>query len=178
MEPRPTIYDVAKAAGVAASTVSRAFARPGRVNADTAARIFAAARELGYRSTSARPGLVDTSSRTMALVVTDITNPFYAEIIRGATRRRPSSATACCCPHTQEDAHIEREWIERLIPTVDGVVLGQLADVGQRDPHAGQAGARRRAQPPRCPRCRACSSTTPGGCAGRWSTSASSATPR
>ncbi|MFM6849412.1 MAG: LacI family DNA-binding transcriptional regulator, partial [Terrabacter sp.] len=32
MERRPTIYDVAEAAGVAASTVSRAFARPGRVN--------------------------------------------------------------------------------------------------------------------------------------------------
>ena len=97
MEPRPTIYDVAKLAGVAASTVSRAFARPGRVNAETAARVFAAARELGYR-TASLPGLTTSRTRTLALVVTDITNPFYAEIIRGATRPPPTSATPCCCP--------------------------------------------------------------------------------
>ena len=122
VEPRPTIYDVAKAAGVAASTVSRAFARPGRVNADTAARIFAAARELGYRSTSL-PGLTGTSSRTIALVVTDITNPFYAEIIRGAHEAAAELGYSVRLSHTQEDAHIEREWIERELATVDGVVL-------------------------------------------------------
>jgi LacI family transcriptional regulator len=44
----PSIYDVAKAAGVAPSTVSRAFSRPGRVNSRTADRIFAAARGMGY----------------------------------------------------------------------------------------------------------------------------------
>ena len=47
---RPTIYDVARAAGVAASTVSRAYARPGRVNAETAQAIFAAAERIGYRA--------------------------------------------------------------------------------------------------------------------------------
>ena len=46
----PTIYDVAKAAGVAPSTVSRAFSRPGRVNAETAARIRQVAEDLGYRA--------------------------------------------------------------------------------------------------------------------------------
>ena len=122
MDRRPTIYDVARLAGVAASTVSRAFARPGRVNADTAARIFAAARELGYRSTSL-PGLAGTSSRTIALVVTDITNPFYAEIIRGTHEAAAELGYSVRLSHTQEDAHIEREWIERELATVDGVVL-------------------------------------------------------
>ena len=122
MEPRPTIYDVAKAAGVAASTVSRAFARPGRVNADTAARVFAAARELGYRTTSL-PGLTTSRSRTLALVVTDITNPFYAEIIRGAHEAAADLGYAIRLSHTQEDAHIERAWIEHELSTVEGVVL-------------------------------------------------------
>ena len=45
-----TIYDVAAAAGVAPSTVSRAFARPGRVNAETAERIRQVAEQLGYRA--------------------------------------------------------------------------------------------------------------------------------
>ena len=122
MEPRPTIYDVAKAAGVAASTVSRAFARPGRVNADTAARDFAVARELGYRTTSL-PGLTTSRTRTVALVVTDITNPFYAEIIRGAHEAAADLGYTVRLSHTQEDAHIERAWIEHELATVEGVVL-------------------------------------------------------
>ena len=122
MEPRPTIYDVAHRAGVAASTVSRAFARPGRVNADTAARVFAAARELGYRSTSL-PGLTGARSRTLALVVTDITNPFYAEIIRGSHEAAAELGYSIRLSHTQEDPHIEREWIERELSSVEGLVL-------------------------------------------------------
>src|SRR6185369_1421323 len=46
----PTIYDVARAAGVAASTVSRAFSRPGRVHAETAERIRRIAQDLGYHA--------------------------------------------------------------------------------------------------------------------------------
>src|SRR4051794_10850949 len=111
MERRPTIYDVAKAAGVAASTVSRAFARPGRVNAETAARVFEAARELGYRASSL-PGLTNTRSRTLALVLTEITNPFYAEIIRGAHEAAADLGYSMRLSHTQEDAEIERAWIE------------------------------------------------------------------
>lgn len=122
MERPPTIYDVARAAGVAASTVSRAFARPGRVNAQTAARVFDAARELGYR-TGPLPGLTTTRSRTLALVVTDITNPFYAEIIAGAHEVAAELGYTVRIAHTQEDAAIERAWIEHELPTVEGVLL-------------------------------------------------------
>lgn len=45
---RPTIYDVARHCGVAASTVSRAFSNPARVSAATRERVQAAAREIGY----------------------------------------------------------------------------------------------------------------------------------
>lgn len=122
MATRPTIYDVAKAAGVAASTVSRAFARPGRVNAETAAKVFEAARELGYRST-VLPGLITTRTRTLALVVTDITNPFYAEIIRGAHEAAADLGYTMRLSHTHEDPDVERAWIEHELPTVEGVVL-------------------------------------------------------
>jgi DNA-binding LacI/PurR family transcriptional regulator len=122
MDRRPTIYDVATAAGVAASTVSRAFARPGRVNADTAQRIFAAAERIGYR-TSALPGLASTRTRSLALVVTDITNPFYAEIIRGAHEAAGEAGYTILLSHTQEDAQLERDWTERELASVDGVLL-------------------------------------------------------
>ncbi len=122
MQGRTTIYDVAEAAGVAASTVSRAFARPGRVNAETAARVFAAARELGYRS-SALPGLTSTRTGAIALVVTDITNPFYAEIIRGAHEAAHELGFRVLLSHTQEQAEAERIWVERELGAVEGIVL-------------------------------------------------------
>ncbi len=122
VKSRVTIYDVAEAAGVAASTVSRAFARPGRVSTETAARIFAAARELGYRSTSL-PAVTGSVSRTVALVVTDITNPFYAEIIRGVHEAATGLGYTVVLSHTMEDPHVERAWIEHELPAVDGVVL-------------------------------------------------------
>ena len=122
MDRRPTIYDVARAAGVAASTVSRAFARPGRVKAETATRIFEVAELLGYRST-ALPGLVSTRTATLALVVTDITNPFYADIIHGAHEAAHALGYTVLLSHTQEDAQREREWTERELSAVEGVLL-------------------------------------------------------
>ena len=70
-----SIYDVARAAGVAPSTVSRAFSRPGRVNARTAERIFAAARGVGYRS-GVLHGPTGQRTRSLAVVAADVTNHF------------------------------------------------------------------------------------------------------
>lgn len=122
MESKATIYDVARAAGVAASTVSRAFARPGRVSAETARRVFAAAAEVGYRS-SALPGLTGSRTRSLALVVTDITNPFYSELIRGAHEAAGAAGYMILLSHTREDAQLERDWTERELGAVDGVLL-------------------------------------------------------
>ena len=77
---RVTIYDVAREAGVAPSTVSRTFSRPGRVNAETAARVRKVAEKIGYRAatvsfTSAQ------STQLIAVAVPDIANPTYAETI-------------------------------------------------------------------------------------------------
>jgi LacI family transcriptional regulator len=118
----PSIYDVAKAAGVAPSTVSRAFSRPGRVNARTAERIFVAARDVGYR-TEVLPGLTGQRTRSLAVVVTDITNPFYSEIIRGAHAAAGESGYTILLSHTQEDAQLERDWTERELGAVEGVLL-------------------------------------------------------
>src|SRR3954468_18130086 len=77
MQRGPSIYDVAKVAGVAPSTVSRAISRPGRVNARTAELIFAAARAIGYRFDEP-PRMINyrSASRSVAVVVPDVTNPF------------------------------------------------------------------------------------------------------
>ena len=147
---------------MAASTVSRAFARPGRVNAAYRRARLRGGAEIGYRS-DALPGLTGSRTRSLALVVTDITNPFYSEIIRGAHEAAGAAGYTILLSHTQEDAQLERDWTEREMTAVEGVLLDQLAHVGQRDPDAGQAEADGRAQPPDPRGARASSPTTPRG---------------
>src|SRR3546814_20047192 len=65
---RPTSFDVAERAGVSQSTVSRALRNSPGVNAETRARVPAAARELGYVVDRHASSLRPTSSETIALV--------------------------------------------------------------------------------------------------------------
>ncbi|CAA9323934.1 MAG: hypothetical protein AVDCRST_MAG48-2802 [uncultured Friedmanniella sp.] len=120
--PRPTIYDVAAAAGVATSTVSRALAHPGRVSFSTAERIRQVADELGYRSTRiSREATRKTS--LLAVVVADITNPVYFGMIRGAERTAAHAGYTAVVVETQESEVAERAALARVQPFVDGVVL-------------------------------------------------------
>ena len=80
---RVTIRDVADATGVAPSTVSRALSMPDRVNRATQQRIQDAARSLGYVPNSQARALTSGRTRAVAVLVSDITNPFYFDVIRG-----------------------------------------------------------------------------------------------
>ncbi|MBC7302352.1 MAG: LacI family DNA-binding transcriptional regulator [Nocardia sp.] len=119
----PTIYDVALAAGVASSTVSRAFSRPGRVSAQTAARIHAVAAELGYRANPLARALQNGRTSTIALVVSDVTNPVFFGIIRGVEAAAAGAGYAMLLADTQESETLERTLLDRLLQGVDGVVL-------------------------------------------------------
>jgi len=122
MGDRPTIYDVAREAGVAASTVSRAYARPGRVNSETARAIFAAAERLGYRATKIS-GSLGRRTGAVALMVSDITNPFYGQIIKGAEEAARIAGYVLLLSDTSESGFIERDAVERTLNLVEGVVL-------------------------------------------------------
>lgn len=122
MQRGPSIYDVAKVAGVAPSTVSRALSRPGRVNCYTAERIFAAAREIGYpfkESVRSTP----QGARSLAVIVPDITSPCCSEMIRGAHEAAGELGFTLVLSHTRGDGRIERDWTERDLVAADGVLL-------------------------------------------------------
>jgi DNA-binding LacI/PurR family transcriptional regulator len=76
------IDDVAEAAGVHRSTVSRSFSRPDAVRAQTRERVLRVAAELGYSVSPMAQALRRRSSTLVPLIVPDITNPFFAELAR------------------------------------------------------------------------------------------------
>ncbi len=81
---RITLADVAATAGVSLMTVSRVVNdRPG-VGADTRRRVRQAIESLGYRPNIVARGLKAASSRSIGLMVPDVTNPYFPEIVRGA----------------------------------------------------------------------------------------------
>lgn len=78
-----SIKDIARAAGVSHSTVSRALSESPLVNAETRARIHKLATEMGYSPHSLARSLVMGRTKSIGLVVTTITDPFIAEVVQG-----------------------------------------------------------------------------------------------
>jgi LacI family transcriptional regulator len=119
----PTIYDVAREAGVAASTVSRAFNNPNRVRISTRDHILSVARRLGYQHNPHARTLLSGRTHAIGMVVSDITNPHYFELIRGAEMRAKASKYTLVLVNAEESPRIEYDHIRRLAQSVDGFVL-------------------------------------------------------
>jgi DNA-binding LacI/PurR family transcriptional regulator len=119
----PSIYDVAEAAGVAASTVSRALSRPGRVSFRTAEHVRKVAAELGYRMELTQRSLPSARTHLLAMIVADITNPVFFGLIRGAERTATHAGYTLVLAETQECEQAERQLVDRLAARCDGVIL-------------------------------------------------------
>lgn len=119
----PTIYDVARRAGVAPSTVSRTFARPGRVSTATAQKIRAAAEEIGYRANPIARALTTHRSGMIALVVPDVTNPVNFPVIRGAETTAAEAGYTLVLADSRESGVRERAALDRVTGSVEGVLL-------------------------------------------------------
>ena len=77
---RAGIVDVAKMAGVSRQTVTRAVNDMPGISADTKSRVLDAARTLGYRPSRFGRGLVKHNTLSLGLVITDLTNPYFADL--------------------------------------------------------------------------------------------------
>lgn len=83
--PRPTIGDVARIAGVSKSTVSRVLSgNTHYMRDDTRVRVLHTIEELEYRPSGVARSLVSKRTQTVGLLISDIGNPFYTDVIRGA----------------------------------------------------------------------------------------------
>jgi len=120
----PTINDVAKKAGVAPITVSRVINNSGYASEDTRKRVEEAIAELGYVPNTLARGLRSKRTNTLALVVTDITNPFFTLIARGVEDTASLAGYSVLYSNTDESIDKEDKYTNILIQKqVDGVLL-------------------------------------------------------
>ncbi|QDG60951.1 MULTISPECIES: LacI family DNA-binding transcriptional regulator [unclassified Pseudarthrobacter] len=80
---RPTIYDVAKHAGVSPSLVSLVLQDPARVSAKRREAVRAAISELGYRPSRAATALASSRTKSIGLVIDDYRNLWFVDLLRG-----------------------------------------------------------------------------------------------
>jgi DNA-binding LacI/PurR family transcriptional regulator len=118
-----TIRDVARLAGVSASTVSRALSLPDVVNAATRSRVQQAAAQLGYQPNKAARGLITGRTGNIGLVVPDLANPFFPSVVKGVQARARANDLAVFLADTDEDATAEVGLVHALAKQVDGLIL-------------------------------------------------------
>ncbi|WBQ07262.1 LacI family DNA-binding transcriptional regulator [Kribbella sp. CA-293567] len=113
---RPTMIDVAKRAGVGLGTVSRVVNGGAGVREETASRVRVAIDELGFQrnevARALRPG---KKSSSLALVLGDLTNPFYATIAKASLEVAGQDGFAVVLGSVDEDPEGERRAIQELI---------------------------------------------------------------
>ncbi len=124
-----TIKDVASLAGVSPMTVSRVINGSDRVSPDTQRRVERAISELGYIPSRLARGLSARKTGTLAVIVPDVSNPFFTLIVRAAedVARRSTYRVILC--DTRADLAVERDVIEELIAhRVEGIVIAPVSD--------------------------------------------------
>ncbi len=135
--PRPKIHDVARRAGVSPATVSRVLNHTAPVRENIRARVLDSLQALGYasaRSTSA------TFQKTVALLIPDILNPFFPEIVRGVQDEASADGSVSLLFDTNEDPQRELQ----LLHMLSNQSLAGIIHCGSRSTPADLNAARRK----------------------------------
>jgi len=124
MNKRPTISDVAQAAGVSLMSVSRAMNNRSGLSDETRQRILQIADEIGFRPSQIARGLATRRTSTVGLVMPDVSNPFFAQIARGAEDAAYESGYSVILINTAEDIQREISALDTLWQKeIDGAIL-------------------------------------------------------
>lgn len=119
-----TIQDVAKRAGVAPITVSRVVNNSGYATAGIRSRVEAAIQELGYVPNTLAGSLRSRRTNTLALILSDITNPFFTTVARGVEDAASDAGFLVMVGNTDEREDKERTYVRMFLQKrVDGILL-------------------------------------------------------
>ncbi|CAH0206250.1 HTH-type transcriptional regulator DegA [Arthrobacter sp. Bi83] len=124
MKKAPTIRDVAAAAGVSVSVVSRVLnPESGPVAPAKREQVLRVIGDLGYRPRAAARELSAGHALTVGLVVADLANPFFAQLADRVVWEARSHGVQVVVMTTQEDPHLEAESLDTLLDrSVGGVI--------------------------------------------------------
>ena len=118
-----TIRDVAARVGVNPATVSRTISRPDRVAPATRKRVEAAIAELGYVPNRAARGLITGRTGNIAVIVPDITNPYFSTMVRAADETARAADQQMILVDTGERPDVEVDAARILAGQVDGFIV-------------------------------------------------------
>jgi LacI family transcriptional regulator len=120
----PTIHDVARRAGVGSMTVSRVINNSGYISPKTRERVEKAIAELGYMPNTVARSLRSRRTNTVALMVTDITNPFFTTLARGVEDAANQAGYTVIFCNTDESQAKEEQYLQVLLQKqVDGLLI-------------------------------------------------------
>lgn len=127
-QPRPpTVADVARRARVSRATVSRVLNQYAHIRPEVRARVQRAMQGLGYRPDAVARSLARRETRTLGLVVADITNPFYAETARAVLETAKVNGYHVILCNTDNQPRAQEEYVEVLRQRrVDGIIFGSV----------------------------------------------------
>src|SRR5580692_6232648 len=110
-----TIREVAKAAGVSTATVSNVLNKTGKVGRNTRRIVLGAVKRLGYIPNVHARHLASGDHRTLGIVISDIENPFFPEIVKGFETRARQLGYDILVSDTNYDPRRTREAAERMM---------------------------------------------------------------
>jgi LacI family transcriptional regulator len=127
-----TLRDIAKELNLSASTISKVLNGKGTVAKETREKILSFSEQLNYRPNENARSLRTQQSRTIGLLVADVTNPFYAllvKIVEEVCRQKDYSVILCNC-----DYNIDRQnyYFDLLRAQVCGLIFASFGDKEQR----------------------------------------------
>jgi LacI family transcriptional regulator len=124
-----TIRDVAKKAGVSVATVSHVINGTRKVAPETEARVRRAMEELGYQPNAIAQSLRKRTTYAIGILVSDITNPFFATIVRGAEDAALEAGYSVIVCNSDEDPQKEDVYIRALWRRrIDGMLIAPTRD--------------------------------------------------
>ncbi|MDW6094231.1 substrate-binding domain-containing protein [Vibrio rhizosphaerae] len=119
-----TMKDIAKRAGVSTSTVSHVINKTRYVSDEIAARVNQAAKDLNYSPSALARSLKMNRTKTLGMLVTTSTNPFFGEVVKGVERSCYQKGYNLILCNTEGDDHRMKESINTLLEKrVDGLIL-------------------------------------------------------
>ncbi|HTP07698.1 MAG TPA: LacI family DNA-binding transcriptional regulator [Anaerolineae bacterium] len=122
-QAHPSLVEVARRAGVSPSTVSRVLNKTAPVSEDVRKQVMRAAEELGYQHVPHR-SIKAPPLNSIALLIPDILNPFFAEIVRGVQDESADEYMPLLMD-TAEDLQREKQYFRLLTAqSVSGVIVG------------------------------------------------------